>query len=241
MKLFFALGSFALLALGSLPARAQDAAATSSAASALDEPGTPRMTSDAVLLLPGRPKKVKPAEAPVERAESDESPVVKATRGDMALFFRFGGLGSMLATNNSRAIETLVVTQAGLKFVVSEKWMVPLTFGAGIRSASRGRSDAELAGGFDFGVGIEYHFREWRRISPFFGVNAGGGVSAPADDDLIGGIGIGPTVGIEYYIADRLSLSAQYLMTLQFESSEGDSNLSLTTLAGGAMNLTCYF
>lgn len=242
MKLLLALGSLALFGLSPVSAAAQDATDTSTPAIAGDEPGEPRIMSESPPQFGGRRTRAAKKEEGAEIAADDDSPVVKASKGNIALFFRFGGLGSMLATNNSRAVETLVITQAGLKFVLNERWMVPLTFGAGIRRASQGGlSDDDLAGGFDVGVGLEYHFREWRRISPFFGVNIGGGVSAPADEDLIGGIGLGPTLGIEYYVADRLSLSAQYLMTLQFESSDGDSNLELTTLAGGAMNLTCYF
>ena len=66
------------------------------------------------------------------------------------------------------------------------------------------------------------------------------------DDNLVFGIGVGPSLGVEYYIGDRLSLTALYQMVLQLAYQQAGSSSSVTafsfsTLAGGAMTLTYYF
>ena len=56
------------------------------------------------------------------------------------------------------------------------------------------------------------------------------------------GIGLGPTMGIECYVADRVSLIAQYFLTFQANiAPDRFTGISFTTLSGGAMNLVFYF
>jgi hypothetical protein len=68
-------------------------------------------------------------------------------------------------------------------------------------------------------------------------------------------VGLGPILGVEYYIADRVSLTAMYMLVIQIAHQEQpgaagpfgptDSNnlttFSFSTMAGGALNLTYYF
>jgi hypothetical protein len=97
------------------------------------------------------------------------------------------------------------------------------------------------------GGGFEYHFRIWRRISPFLGASLGLYFEDPSgENNLRFGVDLGPNLGVEYYIADRLSLSAQYLLAIQILNAQSGQDISNTsfifrTLAGGAMNLTYYF
>ena len=184
-----------------------------------------------------------------EPARAPDAPVVRAEGGNLGLFFRFGGLASLEATNNSRSVNGLILTQVGLKFVLSERLMIPVTFGTSLRNQSTGPADATDAG-LDVGGGIEYHFRIWRRISPFIGGNLGVGfVNPTGDGNNIFGFGIGPVLGVEYYVADRVSLTAMYMFVIQIENqdngplpvNESTTELTLQTLAGGALNLTIYF
>lgn len=160
------------------------------------------------------------------------------------MFFRFGGLGTMSASNNTRLINGLMLTQTGLRIVASESHVFPVFFGGGYRLVSPRLGDSEGDWGMDVGGGYEYHFRIWRRISPFVGFQLGVGISDPTgEENLVLGVGFGPTMGIEYYIADRVSLIAQYLLNFQVELVPSDefAAFSVNTLAGGALNLVFYF
>lgn len=176
-------------------------------------------------------------------------PVVRAAAGDYGMFFRFGGLASLLASGNTRNVNSLLLTQVGMKKVLSDDLMIPFYFGTGVRHISEDAgNDSATDFGIDLGAGIEWHFRTWRRISPFIGASLGLAILDPdGDDNHTIGVGIGPNVGVEYYVADRLSLTAMYLLTFQFEngaplgSNDKLTTIQLSTLSGGAMNLTFYF
>jgi opacity protein-like surface antigen len=162
----------------------------------------------------------------------------------MGMYFRFGGLATLVHTNNARNVGTLVFNQVGMKYVFSEKLMLPFWFGTGVRVDADGGTSTNF--GVDLGVGLEYHFRIWRRISPFFGGGLGFDVEKPSgENNARFGFGLGPVLGVEYYIADRLSLMAQYMFIIQiaYQSMPIDSvtSFGLATLAGGAVNITYYF
>ena len=193
-------------------------------------------------------KKAPPAsEAPLD----EEMPSVRADNGDYGLQFRFGGLASLAADGNARQISqggTLLLTQIGLKKVYSEEWMMILSFGTAFQRLKADgiagfESDASNDVGLDFGIGFEYHFRIWRRISPFVGGQLGLGYTNPTgDDNSVLGIGFGPSLGVEYYVLDRVSLTAQYLLSFQIVRLFGEgTGTGFQTLSGGAMNLTFYF
>jgi hypothetical protein len=195
-----------------------------------------------------------PPDPPVVHPHAgDLSPVVRAHAGNVGLFFRFGGLATLQASGNARAVAPgFLLTQVGAKFVKNEHWIFPVYFGTALRlqSASPAAGASSTSGdvGLEAGGGLEYHFRIWRRISPFLGFTGGLAYLNPSgSDDWTIGFGFGPGLGVEYYIADRVSLTAQYMAVLQIASQKlGAAGGSLTqvvfqTLAGGALNLTCYF
>ena len=166
----------------------------------------------------------------------------------MGMYFRFGGLASLTHTNNTRNVGPLVFSQVGIKFVFSERFMLPIWFGTGLRVDSPDEGDSATNWGIDLGVGFEYHFRIWRRISPFIGGSVGLNVLDPTQSDNLGlGIGLGPILGIEYYIGDRVSVTATYMFVIQVAFQDSGvpqaktTTFGLSTLAGGALNITYYF
>jgi hypothetical protein len=189
-------------------------------------------------------------------AGSKGSPVVRAAAGNWGMFFRFGGLASLDHGSNTRSVDGLLLTQVGFRYVVSEKLIVPVYFSLGIRVINPPDDpfmpeNDDKSWGMEIGSGIEYHFRIWRRISPFIAFNLGLGVSEPnGDSNTAFGIGFGPAMGVEYYIADRVSITVQYMMALQIEiqqvpvgMDETDNwrTVQFNTMAGGAINIAYYF
>jgi len=203
----------------------------------------------------GYPRSPSTDTAPTRAAKkpSTASPVVRAVAGNWGMFFRFGGLASLDHGNNTRSVDGLLLTQVGFRYVVSEKVIIPMYFSLGVRliKPPDDTVDDDRSWGLEMGSGIEYHFRIWRRISPFIAFNLGLGVSEPnGASNRAFGIGFGPAMGVEYYIADRVSLTVQYMMALQIEiqqtpSGMGDTEkwqtVQFSTIAGGAVNITYYF
>lgn len=184
------------------------------------------------------------ATSPASAQDSADMPVVRAQEGDWGMFFRFGGLSTLLAEGNSRNVGGLLLSQVGFKKVLSEESQIPFYMGAGFRLIDPdGPGDNATDVGLDIGGGWEYHFRIWRRISPFVGVTFGIGFTNPTgDDNTTIGLGFGPIAGVEYFVADRVSLTAQYILSVQFEVvPDSFTAVQFSTLAGGAMNLTFYF
>ena len=191
-------------------------------------------------------------------ATDTDSPVVRANgeEGNMGLFFRFGGLATMTATGDSvDGNQSAINTQLGIKFVMSESIMLPLFFGMAITMDKTGDGDPSNNFSMDLGAGLEYHFRIWRRLSPFFGAMLKLGFYDPTgEDNLAVRFHVGPTIGIEYYIADRVSLSAAYMLMISVVASavgtdntvldfdmKTDSGFDVAASSGGEMTLTFYF
>jgi len=189
--------------------------------------------------------------APSTAAASDSN-VVRAAAGNWGMFFRAEGLAT-LGTESERLEvggagviprETaLFVTQVGMRAVLSERWIIPFYLGFGVRVLDPdGNIDSRTDYGLDVGGGFEYHFRVWRRISPFVGATIGLQSFDPAgNDNGIIVLGLGPTLGVEYYLGDRVSILLQYLVRFGFGFSEPAFEFSFNTRAGGALSLSFYF
>ncbi len=195
------------------------------------------------------PKKV----VAVKKAPPAERPVVRAN-GNWGFIWRLGGLATLNHSGNTRAVngEGVAMTHVGLKYAANETWMFP--FYAGVVLALQdppGDDNSTTNVGVELGGGVEYHFRIWRRISPFVGASVGLFYVNPSGDNSYDiGIGLGPVAGIEYYIADRLSVQALYtvVVAMAFETRPAGPNdkgtrksFGLVTSAGGALNVTYYF
>jgi opacity protein-like surface antigen len=194
-------------------------------------------------------------------AAPDGSPVVRAQAGNLGFFFKLGGLATLDHSNTSRTVDGLAFTQIGMKFVSSERLMLRAYFGTGLQHSKAEAcpatgtcsSSKSTDMGIEAGVTLEYHFRVWRRISPFVGAGLGLGYINPSGaENWNVGVGFGPLVGVEYYLGDRLSVTAEYMLTFEVgyqkvpTGSGAGATASVTTfayrtLAGGALVITYYF
>ncbi len=234
----------ALVAADVAHAQPSDGAPTPPPLGDAPEEGAPTQPESAPVRAAPTPKKKAPAAGP-----ADTSPVVRAAQGNLGLFFRFGGLATLTASGETQNTgKSLWTNQVGLKLVLSERFMIPIFFGFGIHGNTPAEGDSSTDWNLDLGGGFEYHFRIWRRFSPVIsGVLKLGFSDASGGDNLNLHFSLGPAIGVEYYVADRLSLTAQYrfLLRLAYQDAEKEPNevtsVQLVTQSGGSLTLTFYF
>jgi hypothetical protein len=176
----------------------------------------------------------------------DDSPVVRAAKGDIGMFFRFGGLASMLAGGaaTTQLTQAFLFSEAGVKFALTDRWMLPIFFGLGLNVDSvDGGGQSATDFGLVVGGGFEYHFRMWRRISPFFGATMALSFTNPRSPDRFRfATSLGPELGIEFYWADRASLAAYYEVVISIARVQDTATqFAFQTAAGGGLMLTFYF
>ncbi len=184
--------------------------------------------------------------APTAPAANTAMPVVRAKKGNMGMFFRFAGLGTMAVSGESNPAAAVLMNDIGIKFVFSETFMLPIFFGMGLNLNTPSEGDSSSNWAMDLGAGMEYHFRMWRRFSPFMGGSLRFSFSdKTGEDNMYFAMALGPKLGIEYYIADRLSLSAAYMFMLQIahqdHASVSTTTFQMSTLSGGSLTITGYF
>lgn len=200
--------------------------------------------------------------APVAaRAEKDpEKPVVRAEAGNWGMTFSFAGLGTLGYAGDTRTAGTIAAgggafvanVAVGMKYVKSETLHIPFFFGTTITGTKTPSVDTTGTWGLGVGAGIQKYFRLWRRIAPFIDAYVLFNVSDPSNVgltpmDMVFTIGLSPGLGVEYYIADRLSLTARYMFNIglnfAFRDTPGipTSTYLFATGVGGAMTLTYYF
>ena len=193
------------------------------------------------------------AQAP---AASKASPVERPIAGDMGMSFAFQGLAPLSVGGvQSFSVGRALMAEVGIRYMLADKWALPFSFGAGLLNLSpNGGGDSSTDLGLSFTVGFQRYFRTWRRIAPYFGAKLSVAYVDPSGpSNYLVRIGVGPALGIEYFIADRVSLSMEYNVFLSFQV-EGDSprgapgTLGGTVVAlntslwmGGQMALTFYF
>ncbi len=174
----------------------------------------------------------------------DDSPVVRAARGDVGMFFAFSGLATMGIGSTDASVGTLLIQGVGIKWALTDRWMLPVTFGAGLRIHDpSGPIDSQNDWGLVAGIGFEYHFRVWRRISPYVGAGVELGFNDPSGpSNFRFATSLGPTLGVEFFWGDRVSLAAHYDMRIRVTWAEDAfTELSMATQAGGGLTLTFYF
>ena len=182
------------------------------------------------------------------------NPVVRGVGGNWGMQFSFGGLGTMAATNQAIGVGTFAFTQAGMRMMLNDQVVIPLFFGFGARIISPEGQDSNSDIGFLLGGGLEYHFRIWRRISPFVGGNLTLAYTNPTgDNNWTFAVQLAPTLGIEYFWGDRVSFIAQYFLSFNFVIQDQaftflsgthtqNSNVAGGTLAGGGqLSMVFYF
>jgi hypothetical protein len=185
------------------------------------------------------------AQAP---AAGKSSPVERPIAGDMGMSFGFGGLAPMNVNGIvGIPVNRAFVTEVGLRYMVADKWVLPFSVGMGLLNFSPdGGGDAQTDLGLSFTVGVQRYFRTWRRIAPFWGVKLHLHYADPTGpSNYVVQLAVGPSLGIEYFIADRVSLSMEYLLFLgfQFAGGAGGTQVGFGTQLwmGGQMTLTFYF
>jgi len=189
----------------------------------------------AVLVLSAAPALAQPVATKV-------SPVERPIAGDMGISFAFKGLAPMSVGGVSDA----TIGQA---------------FGATMLNVSPpgGGDNNRTDFGLGFGIGFQHYFRTWRRIAPYVGAKLHLSYFDPSGDkNYLVQVGIGPSLGIEYFIADRVSLSMEYnfFFSVQFEGDNAAAGgragapgavggtavgLGTSLWMGGQMALTFYF
>jgi hypothetical protein len=193
-----------------------------------------------------------PTRQPAPRAQrkaapsaDEDEPVVRAESGNLGMFFLFGGLATLLHTNDGKSAGGLVFQRVGMEYVLSQNLRIPFWFGTGLELTSPDQGDSSTDWGMEIGGGIEYHFRIWRRISPYVGGTLGIGVGNPSGPDNVDiEFSLGPMFGVEYYIGDRVSLSAQYELNIDIgyeDSANATTTFGYRTEAGGSVGITYYF
>lgn len=179
-----------------------------------------------------------------------DSPVVRAENGDWAFSFIFGGLAPMSITGiNNFSFSRLFFSELGFRRKF-DRITIPFSVGVGVfhhnpdDEPMDGIPDHQNDVGLAGTVGLQYDFRQWRRIVPHVGglfhIHY---LDPTGDDNWLVNLGIGPFLGIEYYIGDRVSLLLQGTALVGVNIFDTLTQVSfLTTIAyGGQMGLNFYF
>lgn len=185
--------------------------------------------------------------AATEHKLGTKNTIVRAEKGDIGMFFKFGGLATMgVAGHNPVAFVAPAAfgfSEVGAKFVLSEKWMIPVSIGLGLNHIKPENTDGRTSWGLSATVGFEYHFRIWRRISPYLGGRLNIQVVDPTGkNNLTGHLNLGGVAGVEYYVADRVSLSAEFMINFNMAFTKNPTaDIKFFSSAGGALTVTFYF
>ena len=186
------------------------------------------------------------AATPKLTVAADDSPVVRAAAGNWAMTFTFGGLGS-LTTNGilDQKAGNLLFTEVGFRAVLSSV-TIPFSVGLGLANVTNriGTTTSNTDIGLSFTGGVLKSFRVWRRIAPYFGGLFHFSYLDPSgDNNWVIGLTLGPVLGIEYYVADRVSVLAQ--ATFQFGVGITDPQATIgvgsAISGGGQLGIVFYF
>jgi hypothetical protein len=187
---------------------------------------------------------------------SPKSPVVRAAPGNWGLSFSFGGLAPMSVFGFGSypqgaaapgAVPSVIFTEIGARAVLKSIY-IPFSVGLGVfNNTSRpmtGPSTSVTDFGLAFSGGILYPFRVWRRISPYVGGMLHlSYVDPDGPDNWQVNLGLGPVLGVEYFVFDRVSLSFQGDFALGVLITSPAAQLALNTVisGGGRAQLNFYF
>ncbi|PCC71578.1 hypothetical protein SAMN02745121_01122 [Nannocystis exedens] len=184
--------------------------------------------------------------APVDGKPPDTQPVLRAAPGNWGMTFIFGGLGplSIAGHGDQPLADGLMFTEIGVRRVF-KKFVLPFSFGAGITHRTReGTTRPEVSAGVSGSIAVLKGFRVWRRIAPYTGaflhVHY---IDAPGPNNWLVNLSVGPILGIEYYLADRVSLYGQGVFAIGPDISRQSVQLVARAMmaAGGQLGLTFYF
>ena len=177
--------------------------------------------------------------------EDDDGPVARFEAGQWGMQFTFGGLAPMsIAGLRDFGSNRLMFTELGFRRVLSEQWVLPFSIGAGVFHHNPDAGDSQNDVGLAASVGVQRYFRVWRRIAPYVGGRFRLDYTEPnGRANWRVGFGLGPMLGIEYFVGDRVSLSLQGEALVGIYTFRGLLQVEAATRvdAGGQMGLTFYF
>lgn len=204
------------------------------------------LVTASVLLLSGRAGAQMATAAP-----SPDSPVVRFGKGDMGMTFLFGGLAPMsVAGMVTQTVGRALFTEVGVRKALSDDWMLPVSFGVGMLNNRPAGTDTSFTDfGLSFTVGIQHYFSKWRRIAPFVGAKLHLHYLDPTGPtNYLIQTAVGPTLGIEYFVADMVSLTMESTLFIGInylavptESKTVQVGIQSLISFGGLMGLTFYF
>ena len=176
----------------------------------------------------------------------DTEPVLRPRPGHWGMTFIFGGLAplSVAGLGDQLLIDDLIFTEIGVRRVF-KRFVLPISFGAGVvhrRDVDGARPS--VAAGIGFSIAILKGFRVWRRIAPYYGAFIHTHyVDAPGRDNWLVNLAVGPILGIEYFIAERVSLYGQAVIAVgpTFAKDSLEFAAHAVMAAGGQLGLTFYF
>lgn len=187
-----------------------------------------------------------PAPAPSPAQPPDTQPVLRAAPGNWGMTFIFGGLAplSFGGLGDRTVGQSLMFTEIGVRRVF-KKVVIPFSFGAGIsRDQPVGQTNKTTSAGVSASVAVLKGFRVWRRIAPYYGAFLHFHyIHPPGVGNWLVNVSVGPILGIEYFLADRVSLYGQGIFGVgpDITRSSVSVNASSAIAAGGQLGLTFYF
>jgi hypothetical protein len=176
----------------------------------------------------------------------DTQPVVRAAPGNWGMTFIFGGLAplSFGGLGDQQIGQSLMFTEIGVRRVF-KKVVIPFSFGAGIsRDQPVGQTNKTTSAGVSASVAVLKGFRVWRRIAPYYGAFLHFHyIHPPGAGNWLVNVSVGPILGVEYFLADRVSLYGQGIFGIGPDITRNTVSVraSSAIAAGGQLGLTFYF
>lgn len=215
--------------------------ATSSAPAATPAPASTPAPATPATVTPAPPP---PNATTVSASPPDTQPVIRAAPGNWGMTFIFGGLAPLGGLGDQSFGDGLLFTEIGVRRVF-KRVVIPFSFGAGLaRLQPAGQTTKTTAAGVSASVAVLRGFRVWRRIAPYFGAFLHAHyIHAPGAGNYLVNVSVGPILGIEYFLADRVSLYGQGVLPIGPDITRTGVNVVAKTVlaAGGQLGLTFYF
>jgi hypothetical protein len=182
---------------------------------------------------------------PVGPNPPDTQPVVRAAPGNWGMTFIFGGLAplSIGGLGDLPLTDSLMFTEIGVRRVF-KRVVIPFSFGAGVAHKKTQGESPVYSAGFSASVAVLKGFRVWRRIAPYAGAFLHTHfIDSRGPGNWLFNVTVGPILGIEYYLADRVSLYGQGVFGIGPSIGKGtvDFVARAAMAAGGQLGLTFYF
>lgn len=208
-------------------------------------PPTPSPTPAPVAAPAPAPTPAAATPPPVGPNPPDTQPVVRAAPGNWGMTFIFGGLAplSVAGLGDLPLADGLMFTEIGVRRVF-KRVVIPFSFGAGITNQRTAGETPITSAGVSASVAVLKGFRVWRRIAPYWGAFLHTHyLDARGPDNWLVNVTVGPILGIEYFVADRVSLYGQGVFGIGSDIGKGTVKLvaRAAMAAGGQLGLTFYF